>query len=63
MEAIEKRRGKALPLEWTDFDEAATERTVARLNELHRDDPGLVMLPAHDRRQWVALFGAPGGCR
>jgi glyoxylase-like metal-dependent hydrolase (beta-lactamase superfamily II) len=63
MEAIEKRRGKALPLEWTDFDESATERTVARLSQLHTDDPALVMLPAHDRRQWVKLFGAPGGCR
>ncbi len=62
LEAIEKRRGKSVLLEVTDHDGAAADAIAAKLNQLHAQDPALVILPAHDRRAWKQAFGAPGSC-
>lgn len=41
-----------------DFEQNSTQ--VARLWALHQAEPALNIVPAHDRRQWEAVFGAPG---
>ena len=41
----------------TDEDRAATDRQVADLVRLQRQDPALWVLPAHDRDAWAAFFG------
>lgn len=41
----------------TDEDRAATEREVARLVRLQKQDPALWILPAHDRAAYEAFFG------
>ena len=62
-EAIEKRVGKSFALGWTDDDSALAEGLLAKLNQLHQQDPQLAFLPAHDRDAWAALFpGGPGTC-
>jgi N-acyl homoserine lactone hydrolase len=42
----------------TDVDSERTHREAARLVQLHRLDPKLTILPAHDRRVWEAFFGS-----
>lgn len=61
-EAVRKRRGKSLPLSFTDRDGAQADETLAKITQLHQLDPNLVILPAHDRRIWTGLFGGPGRC-
>ncbi len=61
-EAVRKRRGKSLPLSFTDRDGAQADETLAKISQLHQLDPDLVILPAHDRRIWTGLFGSPGRC-
>ncbi|MBF5044559.1 MBL fold metallo-hydrolase [Aggregicoccus sp. 17bor-14] len=57
-ESVERHVGKSWVMrELTDEDGARTEAEVERLFELHRQDPGLVILPAHDKRAYEALFG------
>ncbi len=58
-ESIERE----VPKSWlmstlTDEDRAATEVEVARLVRLQKQDPGLWVLPAHDRAAYEAFFGA-----
>jgi len=53
---------RAVPKSWlmrafTDEDTKATDLEVARLVQLHQLEPGLTILPAHDRRAWEAVFG------
>jgi glyoxylase-like metal-dependent hydrolase (beta-lactamase superfamily II) len=43
-----------------DDDRAQNDLQIARLHALHALDPALHILPAHDRRVWVEVFGAPG---
>jgi hypothetical protein len=45
----------------TDEDDEATQRQVAKLVQLHRADPELVILPAHDRAAFVSFFGSDDG--
>jgi N-acyl homoserine lactone hydrolase len=47
----------ALMRGFTDEDAAATDKQVARLVELHQQDPSLWILPAHDRVAYEGLFG------
>lgn len=57
-EAREPRSGLASGF---DSDSAANDLQIQRLWQLHRSEPDVVILPAHDRRQWEALFGE-GDC-
>lgn len=43
-----------------DSDQAGTDAQIAALWALHRDRPGLHIVPAHDRRAWEAAFGTTG---
>jgi glyoxylase-like metal-dependent hydrolase (beta-lactamase superfamily II) len=57
-ESIERAVGKSWVMRaLTDVDGPATAAQVAKLVALHEVDPGLVVLPAHDRPRFVALFG------
>ncbi len=60
-EGFEAREPKGWLASSFDGDRDATDLQIQRLWQLHRADPELVILPAHDRRQWDALFGA-GPC-
>lgn len=61
-ESLERSVGKSwLMRTLTDEDEAGTTREVQRLVGLHAADPGLTILPAHDRPAYVALFGEDDG--
>jgi glyoxylase-like metal-dependent hydrolase (beta-lactamase superfamily II) len=62
LEAVEKRRSKSVVLGMTDHDGAAADLVAAKIGQLHAQDPALVILPAHDRKAWLAAFGAPGKC-
>ena len=42
-------------------DLVLTKAEVAKLVQLHAQDPELLILPAHDRRAFVELFGADDG--
>ncbi len=58
-ESVEREAPKSWVMSaLTDEDRAATEREVARLVRLQRQDPGLWILPAHDRAAYEAFFGA-----
>jgi N-acyl homoserine lactone hydrolase len=59
---LERLRGKSALLRRTDADPQRADERVALLAALHEADPELVVLPAHERRAWRALFGAPGAC-
>jgi hypothetical protein len=62
-EAIEKRVGKSFALDWTDDNPALAEAMLAKLSQLHEQDPELKFVPAHDRAAWAAIFpGGPGTC-
>lgn len=43
-----------------DSDSDANDAQIARLWALHKAQPELTILPAHDRRVWEAFFGEPG---
>ncbi|OJT26155.1 hypothetical protein BO221_10060 [Archangium sp. Cb G35] len=61
-ESIERNVGKSwLMRQFTDEDLARTQAEVAKLVQLHARDPGLLILPAHDRRAFVELFGTGDG--
>ena len=47
----------------TDDDEELAAAQGARLVELHRADPVLKILPAHDRVAWKGFFGPPAAGR
>lgn len=59
---LDRLRGKGPLLRRTDADREAADGQVAVLAALHEADPDLRILPAHERRAWIALFGEPGGC-
>lgn len=57
-ESLERAVPKSLVMRTlTDDDKALANMQVSRLVELHRADPGLQILPAHDRDAWVRFFG------
>lgn len=57
-ESIARNVGKSwLMRQFTDEDSARTQAEVAKLVQLHAQDPELLILPAHDRRAFVELFG------
>ncbi|HEX5752447.1 MAG TPA: hypothetical protein VFZ09_39950 [Archangium sp.] len=57
-ESIERNVGKSwLMRQLTDEDSARTQAEVAKLVQLHARDPELLILPAHDGRAFVELFG------
>lgn len=62
VEAVEKRRGKSFAMQVTDHEGERADALVAKLAQLHRQDPALSFVPAHDRAVWQRLFGAPGRC-
>lgn len=62
LEAVYKRRGKSVVMDVTDHDSKQADAVVAKLAQLHEQDPALVILPAHDRKAWASAFGAPGHC-
>lgn len=55
-EGYERREPKAWPATMFDADGDENDPQIARLWVLHRSDPALTVLPAHDRRQWDAAF-------
>lgn len=59
-EGYEHREPKSWLAGAFDSDQEQNDLQIARLHALHQADPGLVILPAHDRRVWVKLFGQPG---
>lgn len=57
-ESIENEAPKSwLMSTFTDEDRGATEREVAKLVRLQKQDPQLWILPAHDRVAYEAFFG------
>lgn len=48
----------ALMSGFTDEDARETDKQVARLVELHQQDPDTFILPAHDRAAYQTFFGA-----
>lgn len=61
-ESIDRQVGKSwLMRTLTDDDEAATQAQVAKLVQLREAAPTLIILPAHDRPAFVALFGNDDG--
>jgi len=57
--SIEHRVGKPLLLRDTDYDRARANEIVARLNQLHKLAPELIIIPAHGRSAYLKFF--PGG--
>ncbi|MDP2314537.1 MAG: MBL fold metallo-hydrolase [Pseudomonadota bacterium] len=60
-EGYEAREPKGWLASSFDSSREGTDEQIQRLWQLHQADPELIILPAHDRRQWEALFGA-GDC-
>lgn len=61
-EGYERREPKSWLAGSFDSDADQNDLQIARLWALHQAWPELAIVPAHDRRQWEAAFGAPG-CR
>ena len=59
-EGYEQRLPKSGVASSFDEDGDANDAQIARLWALHQAQPDLAILPAHDRRTWVDLFGKPG---
>lgn len=59
-EGYEQREPKGSLAASFDADGDLNDTQIQRLWSLHRDDPAVAILPAHDRRAWVDTFGAPG---
>jgi glyoxylase-like metal-dependent hydrolase (beta-lactamase superfamily II) len=56
-EGYEARAPKSAIAAGFDTDRTGTDHQIQLLWQLHRADPDLVIVPAHDQRQWDALFG------
>ncbi len=59
-EGYEDREPKGWLAQPFDADHAAVDHQIQRLWALHKARPDLHILPAHDRRAWVEMFGHPG---
>jgi N-acyl homoserine lactone hydrolase len=62
VEAVERRLTKSVVMASTDVSHAGADATVARIAQLHEAEPGIAILPAHDRAAWARVFGGPGRC-
>lgn len=60
-EGYELREPKSWIAGSFDADGDATDRQIQLLHQIHRSEPDVTILPAHDRRQWEKAF--PEGCR
>ena len=60
-EGYEAREPKAWLAGSFDSDHPQADLQIQRLWQLHQADPELLILPAHDRRQWEAIF-LQSGC-
>ena len=58
-EAYEVPTPKGWPASTLDADRAGVDLQLARLHTLHAALPSLRIVPAHDRRVYVEVFGAP----
>ena len=58
-EAYEVPTPKGWPASTLDADPEGTDLQLARLHALHAAHPSLRIVPAHDRRAYVEVFGAP----
>ncbi len=58
-EAYEVPTPKGWPASTLDADRAGVDLQLARLHALHAALPSLRIVPAHDRRVYVEVFGAP----
>jgi glyoxylase-like metal-dependent hydrolase (beta-lactamase superfamily II) len=56
-EGYELRIAKSSMASQFDHDRQGTAMQIGRLAQLYASEPGLVLVPAHDGRQWEALFG------
>ena len=56
---VEELRGRTWAMQRTDMDRPAANVVVARLHALAEQDPSLLILPAHERGAWAAVFEAP----
>ncbi len=56
---VERLRGRTPSMRRTDADRDAAESVVAVLHELARQDPTLLILPAHERDAWEDIWGSP----
>jgi N-acyl homoserine lactone hydrolase len=61
-EAIERRLPKSFVMAATDNDASQANATVAKLSQLHTLDPGLLIVPAHDRGAWKQALAVVPGC-
>ncbi len=59
-EGYEAREPKGLLATGFDAEPETNDVQIQRLWALHRSDPNLLILPAHDRRAWVSAFEQPG---
>jgi len=59
-EGYEAREPKSWLAGRFDLESDVNDQQIARLWALHQARPDLLIVPAHDRRQWEAVFGAPG---
>ena len=62
VEAVTRRLTKSVVMASTDLSREEADRTVARIAQLHEAEPGIAIVPAHDRPAWSRVFGAPGQC-
>lgn len=62
LDQLERNVGKSFPMDRTDSDPHGALATVNLLHYLAQNDPELEIIPAHDRRAWERVFGAPGAC-
>ncbi len=62
VEAVDRRLTKSVVMASTDQSRDGADRTVARIAQLHDAEPGVAILPAHDRAAWARAFGQPGHC-
>ena len=61
-EALDGPYGKSLILRHTDHDHGDAEQITSLLARLRLVDPQLMILPAHDREAWLAIFKTPSNC-
>lgn len=56
---LQRLRGRTAAMRRTDADRPAANRNVGRLRALSKQDPSLLILPAHERAAWKEVFDAP----
>lgn len=59
-EGYELREPRSAAAASFDHTAGLNDAQIRRLWLLHKERPDITIVPAHDRRQWEAFFGAPG---